>query len=454
MKSILQLIILISLFSVNSANSQTINDYIISDNHSSYSTLPSAIFYSRTGHTGTANVAIGSGVLKSNTLGNNNTGLGFNALQGNITGNENTAVGTKALSVGSGNGVISYSNPTPAAIGNHSNTAIGFEAYLGNVASRNTAIGTKALRLNGGNYVVPFTGVFGNDNVAIGYQTLSKSQSGSGNVAIGTEAMFNYNYHIPADAGYNISIGYRSMYNAGAANNGLSNNIGIGVNTLNNEMLGMSNLALGRNALYSHNFGNTNIAIGAAALYSNVSGGSNICIGFSAGYNELGSDKLYIENTNSNSPLIGGDFANDIVGINMSVNSLASNPTWKLQVGGDINASGSVRAAGIVLSSDIRFKKNIAPLQNSLSNLLKINAVSYNWRNDDFTERNFSDKKQFGVIAQEIETIFPELIDLDSQGFKSVNYIALVPVMIEAIKELNQKITLLENQNKHSSNSK
>lgn len=430
--------------SFNNLYAQTANDYIIADNHSSYSTYPTAVFYSRSGHTGTANVAIGSGVLKNNNVGSNNTGLGFNALLGNITGNENTAVGTKALNVGSGNGVISYSNPTPAPIGNHGNTAIGFETYLGHVASRNTAIGAKALRLNGGNYTVPFSGVFGNDNVAIGYQTLSKSQSGSGNVAIGTEAMFNYNYHIPADAGYNISIGYRSMYNAGASNNGLSNNIGIGVNSLNNETLGMSNLGFGKNALFSHIYGNTNIAIGASALYSNISGNSNICIGYSAGYNELGSDKLYIENTNSSTPLIGGDFSTEKVGINRLMTDLLSR-SENFQVGGNAYISGNLVVNTTSYTSDIRYKKNIRTLENPIELLSKIRGTRYDFDVEKFPQ--MSSTPQIGLLAQEVESIYPELVNTDTNGYKSVDYARLTPILLEAIKNLNQRLEKVEGFN-------
>lgn len=113
---------------------------------------------------------------------------------------------------------------------------------------------------------------------------------------------------------------------------------------------------------------------------------------------------------------------------------------YKLDVqGGDINASGSVRSAGVALTSDLRFKKDIEPLEESLAKILNLRGVSYNWRKDEFPSRNFTDRHQIGVIAQEVEKQFPELVDTDKNGFKSVNYPALVAPIIEAIRELFSK---------------
>ena len=118
-----------------------------------------------------------------------------------------------------------------------------------------------------------------------------------------------------------------------------------------------------------------------------------------------------------------------------------TSPSYKLDVqGGDINASGSVRAAGIALTSDIRYKKDILPLENVLEKILKIRGVSYNWKTDEFPEKQFSDRHQIGVIAQEVERQFPEVVDTNKDGFKSVNYPALVAPLIEAVKSLYRKI--------------
>src|ERR1035437_4093839 len=67
-------------------------------------------------------------------------------------------------------------------------------------------------------------------------------------------------------------------------------------------------------------------------------------------------------------------------------------------------------------------------------------GVSYNWRCDEFPKSNFSKDHQVGVIAQEIEKIIPEVVNTGEDGYKAVEYGHLVPILIEAIKEMNKKI--------------
>lgn len=107
-----------------------------------------------------------------------------------------------------------------------------------------------------------------------------------------------------------------------------------------------------------------------------------------------------------------------------------SSPTYKLHV------NGRIRSNGINETSDVRFKKNIQVLENSLDKVMKMRGVSYYWRADEFPDKNFDNGKDIGVIAQEIEKILPEIVDVDIEGYKSVQYSHLVPVLIEAIKEL------------------
>jgi trimeric autotransporter adhesin len=130
-----------------------------------------------------------------------------------------------------------------------------------------------------------------------------------------------------------------------------------------------------------------------------------------------------------------------IVGTSGNVGIGTTSPSYKLDVqGGDINASGSVRAAGVALTSDQRFKKDIKTLNFSLEKILSIRGVEYNWRQNEFPERHFNDRHQIGVIAQEVEKVYPEVVDTNQDGFKSVNYPALVAPMIEAVKSLYSKI--------------
>lgn len=122
-------------------------------------------------------------------------------------------------------------------------------------------------------------------------------------------------------------------------------------------------------------------------------------------------------------------------------------PNYKLQVVGDIAADGgTLRAASAVISttitacSDIRYKKNIAPLNNALDNVMKLQGVTYNWKVSEFPDKYFTEKKQIGIIAQELEKIYPELVETDAKGYKTVDYSKIAPILIESVKEQQQEI--------------
>jgi hypothetical protein len=74
---------------------------------------------------------------------------------------------------------------------------------------------------------------------------------------------------------------------------------------------------------------------------------------------------------------------------------------------------------------------------------LEIKGVTYNWRQAEFPEKAFGDRTEIGFIAQELEKYFPELVNTDKDGYKSVQYSHMVPVLLEAIKEQQAMIQLL-----------
>ncbi len=112
-----------------------------------------------------------------------------------------------------------------------------------------------------------------------------------------------------------------------------------------------------------------------------------------------------------------------------------------------INNAGSFQTL-----SDRRFKTNIKPLENALDNVLKLEGVTYNWKKSMFKESGITDEKQIGLIAQELEKVYPEFVfTKEEDGFKSVNYAQLNAVLIEAIKDLNAKV---ESQNNEIQNLK
>ena len=104
-------------------------------------------------------------------------------------------------------------------------------------------------------------------------------------------------------------------------------------------------------------------------------------------------------------------------------------------------ASGSLTVAGdVTISSDARLKSNIVALGPTLISLLQIEAKSYTMKNDA------EQKQKIGLLAQEVQKVFPELVSEDKNGMLAVNYQALVPVLINALKELESETSSLESQ--------
>jgi hypothetical protein len=96
----------------------------------------------------------------------------------------------------------------------------------------------------------------------------------------------------------------------------------------------------------------------------------------------------------------------------------------------------------IYAESDARSKKNIQPIESSLATIRKIEGVSFHWKHDA-TER-----KHYGVIAQQVETVVPEVVTKGKNGMKKVAYGQLIPVLIEAMKEQQKLISELQEENK------
>ncbi len=174
---------------------------------------------------------------------------------------------------------------------------------------------------------------------------------------------------------------------------------------------GTYNTFIGTYAGYSNTTGIENTFVGQRAGYYNSTGHGNVFLGNAAGYFETGSNKLYISN-NAFTPLIYGEFDNKIVKINGT----------------------------LVMASDARLKRNVEPLPSTLGRVMQLRGVSYEWKDLPQEGRGFGGEKEIGLIAQEVEKVFPELVHTDGEGFKSVEYDTLVPVLIEALKEQQKKI--------------
>jgi hypothetical protein len=113
----------------------------------------------------------------------------------------------------------------------------------------------------------------------------------------------------------------------------------------------------------------------------------------------------------------------------------ATNPGYKLTVYGTAYCS-----AGAWTGSDIRWKKDISPMNQVLPLVMELKAVNYFLRTEEFPEMGFSTDPQIGLIAQEVEKIFPQLVSTDPNGFKSIAYDKLSVLLLEALKEQQAEI--------------
>lgn len=127
-------------------------------------------------------------------------------------------------------------------------------------------------------------------------------------------------------------------------------------------------------------------------------------------------------------------------GANTAIGGYATNG-YKLYV------HGSAYSAGGWSGSDIRWKKDITPLNQMLNKTLQLNPVTYHWRIDEFPENGFDDALQIGLIAQDVELIFPELVKTDANGFKSVSYEKLAVLLLQAFKEQHLQLKNLTDNN-------
>lgn len=486
---------------------------------------------------GADNIAVGSATLFSNTFGNFNIGIGNEALRTNTSGSNNLAVGNGAL----------YSSSTPSfnvALGNNAlyynstganNLAIGVQAlysnltssnniaignsvlYANTIGARNIGIGAQSLTDNiSGNYNIALgnstlkDNTSGDENVAIGDFTLQLNTTGDSNTSVGTRSLF-YN-----TTGYsNTALGFNALF----ANTTGTGNIGIGFSSVVSNTSGVRNIGIGPSSMYSNTTGNDNIAIGSGSLHENIIGSKNIVIGYEAGYNETGSNRLYIENSNSTTPLIYGEFDTDILransqrffvndptvnGIQMMIKNSnlyqhAIDANLNFGTGGGYflmataetqNETAGIRGDGNNVSiwspgdggrqlrildedswfdnngnpydnaaevayianngqyfqvSDRNKKENIQKIQNATSKITQISGYTYQFKlKPTEVEKGEKPTVSSGVLAQEIETVLPEAIQKNEYGEYFVDYAAITPLLIEAIKEQNTKIQLLE----------
>jgi len=94
--------------------------------------------------------------------------------------------------------------------------------------------------------------------------------------------------------------------------------------------------------------------------------------------------------------------------------------------------------------SDLKFKRDIQDVSDAVSKVMAMRGVSFLWRSDEYEEKNFDSRRHFGVVAQEVEEVLPEVVVEGAEGEKAVAYTEIVPVLIEAIKAQQQEIETLK----------
>ena len=95
-------------------------------------------------------------------------------------------------------------------------------------------------------------------------------------------------------------------------------------------------------------------------------------------------------------------------------------------------------------SSDLKFKTNITPIDSPLQKILQIDSVAFNWKTEEYQEKDFPEGRHYGMIADDVEKVLPEVIKEGTNGEKGIAYAEIVPVLIEAIKELQKQIDQLK----------
>ncbi|MBN2862613.1 MAG: tail fiber domain-containing protein, partial [Bacteroidales bacterium] len=264
----------------------------------------------------------GSNTIPTPLQGISNIFIGNEAGLTNGTGHRNVFIGPDA----------GYSNT-----GGFSGVFIGYQAGYSNLSAfDNIFIGSSS----------GFSNTTGYNNIFIGAAAGQANTEGMGNIFIGTGAGVSNVGDVSFEGYNNIFFGNNSGYEniTGANNVYLGNGTGFSMTG------GGKNVFVGEDVGRAKTGGDNNVMLGYRSGYNNSSGGKNIFIGYQAGYNETGSDKLYIDNSNTSSPLIYGDFASDLLKINGLLNVIGSPTMGTLMIAPSEVTSGD--DAEIVLAED------------------------------------------------------------------------------------------------------
>ncbi len=294
-------------------------------------------------------------------------------------------------------------------------TAIGFQAlYSNTVGSGNTAIGLQALLSN----------TTGESNTATGYSALHNNITGNYNIAAGEDALF-----FNKTGSYNIATGNLALF---------SNTIGdsntvIGFEALYNNTTGSNNTTSGFDALYRNTIGGFNTATGNEALDHNSTGSNNVALGNQAGSHlTTGSNNIDIAapgaKGESNTIRVGK------VGVQTNAYIIGiSGTTVAGGVGVIVDSEGHL---GTVTSS-ARYKEAIKPMDQASEPLLALTPVTFRY-NKDLDPKGIP---QFGLVAEQVEKVNPDLVARDEQGKPyTVRYDAVNAMLLNEFLKEHRKV--------------
>jgi hypothetical protein len=325
--------------------------------------------------------------LFSVTNGNFNTAVGAGSLDLN-TADNNTAFGAAAL----------LFNTT-----GFDNTAVGTAALENNTGNQNTALGALALFNNNAT-----------NNCAVGFRALTNNDTGIENTATGSIALFN-----------NFTGERNTATGAGALflNTQGDGNTANGSQALVNNT-GNNNTATGLDALGSNDIGSFNTATGDSALGNNTTGSFNTALGKGAGLGVT---------TAAGVICIGTDGANVntscFIGNIRGVTTQNANAIPVL-----IDSAGQLGT----MSSSRRFKKEIKSMDKASESILALKPVTFHYKSDK------TDTPQFGLIAEEVAAVNPDLVVCDKNGeIYTVRYDAVNAMLLNEFLKEHRKVEQL-----------
>jgi hypothetical protein len=418
----------------------------------------------------TLNSGVGIQALQANTTGQRNTALGYNALLGNTTGDNNTAIGYLSLQTNTaGVNNAALGNGTLALSTTDNNTAVGSAALAAQTTGlENTAVGSQA-----GTAVTT-----GANNVMLGFNAGASTTTGSNNIYIDGDSL------TPANESNFIRIGQTQtdVYIAGSVLlDSTLLNVGVGLQALQADTTGQRNTALGYNALLGNTTGDNNTAIGYLSLQTNTAGVNNVGLGngtlaLSTTDNNtaVGSAALASETTGDENTALGSQAGtaittgsnNVMLGFNAGGSTTAGSNN--IYIDGDsltpadesdtirigqtqtatfiqgIFGATSVGAIPVVINavgqlgtivSAKKYKHDIINLTNESASIYDLNPVSFVYNEDETKTR------QFGLIADEVDAVFPELVVKRDGEVFTVRYDVLPVLIVQEMKKLKNEVS-------------